>query len=590
MKLRNKMVLSNFVFFILPFMIIGFFVVDQYRQSALHKATEQTRSTIERVKTRTEETLAVVIAASSRHILDTDLEMIAMTRYQNTYDVVDAYKEYEKFRSYYIDFNPEISRIKLYVDNPTLLNNWEFFPLDEETKNSFWYESALKRSGLFGWYYFKDVARNSNSMLSMVRSVYFPSHRKFGVQVMDVNTNLLNSMLRHEDNETVLADANGVIVASNRVSMVGRKIAETHLGPDAADLKPGTYNLTVDGDKSMVFVDELIPDNSFSGLRVMTVTPVQSIVREANRISRTGLGIISVAAVLALILIYFICTLLTKRLLNFSRQINKVSMGNFNVELAVDGNDEIGQITRQFNQMVASIRELMEEVTRSHEQTSELERKQSEIKLKMLASQINPHFLYNAMESIRMKAHLKGEKEISQAVKTLGKLMRKNLEIKGREISLKDEIEIVRCYLEIQKFRHNDRVDYDIDIEPSAEQVMLLPLLIQPLVENSVIHGLEQHCGGGKVVVRARLMDGGLAVAVEDNGVGFSPEKLKSVRQSLAEQEAERIGLNNVQQRLKLTYGSRSELRIESNQKGTSVSFWIPLTEGYEYVQSADRR
>jgi two-component system sensor histidine kinase YesM len=85
-------------------------------------------------------------------------------------------------------------------------------------------------------------------------------------------------------------------------------------------------------------------------------------------------------------------------------------------------------------------------------------------------------------------------------------------------------------------------------------------------------------------------MDGGLAVAVEDNGVGFSPEKLKSVRQSLAEQEAERIGLNNIQQRLKLTYGSRSELRIESNQKGSSVSFWIPLTEGYEYVQSADRR
>lgn len=584
MKLRNKMVLSNFLFFLLPFMIIGFFVVDQYRQSAIDKATEQTKSTIERVKMRTDETLGVVIAASSRLMLDNDLETIVTTRYQNTIDVVDAYREYEKFRSYYTDFNPEISRIKLYVDNPTLLNNWEFLPIEKDTETSFWYQAARKQSGLIGWYYFPDVTRNANSMLSLVRSVYFAESRTFGVQVMDVNTNLLNSMLRQEDTETVLADGNGVIVASNRDSMIGRKIQDTHLGPDAVDLKPGTYDLDVDGHKSKVFVDEFTPDKSFSGLRIMTVSPIESIVREANRINRTGLLIISVAAVLALILIYFICTLLTKRLLNFSRQINRVSMGNFNVALALDGNDEIGQITRQFNQMVANIRDLMEEVTKSHEQTNELERKQSEIKLKMLASQINPHFLYNALESIRMKAHLKGEKEISQAVKMLGKLMRKNLEIKGQEISLRDEIEIVRCYLEIQKFRHDDRIDYDIDVEPGAERVTLLPLLVQPLVENSVIHGLERHFDGGKVAVRARLEDGGLTVTVEDNGVGFSKEKLEAVRQSLAEQEAERIGLNNIQQRLRLTYGSRSELRIESSQQGTRVSFRIPLTEGIAHV------
>ncbi|MBW5448897.1 HAMP domain-containing protein [Cohnella sp. CFH 77786] len=590
MKLRNKMVLANFLFFILPFMIIGFFVVDQYRQSALDKATEQTKGTIERVKTRAEEMLDVVIAASSRLMLDSDLETIVTTRYQNTFDVVDAYREYEKFRSYYTDFNPEISRIKLYVDNPTLLNNWEFLPIDEETKKSFWFEKAQEQSGLIGWYYFQDVTRNRNSMLSLVRGVYFPSTKTFGVQVMDVNTNLLDSMLRQENTETLLADANGVIVASNRASLIGRKIEVTHLGPKAASLTPGTYDMTVDGHKSKVLVDEFMPDKSFTGLRIMTVSPIESIVREANHISRTGLQIISVAAVLALILIYLICTMLTKRLLNFSRQISRVSMGNFNVALEVDGNDEIGQITRQFNQMVANIRELMEEVKRSHEQTNELERKQSEIRLKMLASQINPHFLYNALESIRMKAHLKGEKEISQAVKMLGKLMRKNLEIKGQEISLKDEIEIVRCYLEIQKFRHDSRLEYDIEIEPGAERVLLLPLLIQPLVENSVIHGLERHFGGGKVAVRAHLEDGGLTVTVEDNGIGFSPEKLEAVRQSLAEQEAERIGLNNIQQRLRLTYGSRSELRIESNMQGTNVSFWIPLKEGIAHVQSADRR
>lgn len=577
MKLRNKMVLSYLVFFILPMIAVGFFIVREYRESALDKANEQTASAVERMKSRTGETLQTAIDLSSRLVLDSDMEQIATTRYLSRSEVVEAYSEYVTFRTY-LEFNPEIAQIKLFVDNPTLLNNWEFFPVDAEQTSAFWYRDALEHAGQIGWHYFPDETRTPRSMLSLVRSVYFQEDKSFGVLVIDLNTEYLNSVLEQESTETFLSDENGYVVASTRRDAIGKLLPETRLGPDIARMSPGTYETEVGGVRSRVIVDRLLPDKSYASLNFVTVYPIDSIVKEANRISELGIRIIAVFGAISALLIWLICDVVTKRLRRFSRQISRVAAGNFNAAAAMDGADEIGQISRQFNQMVRNVRELMEEVALSHRRESELARKQSEIKLKMLASQINPHFLYNALESIRMKAHINGEKEISQAVKMLGKLLRKNLELTGQAIRLKDEIEISRSYLEIQKFRHEDRLAYELDIEPAAEQVKLPPLLIQPLVENSVVHGLEGSTGGGTVKVVARLADSTLRIAVEDDGVGIPPERLDGIRRSFEGQEAERIGLCNVHQRLQLTYGDASGLRIESVPgAGTRIEFHIPL-------------
>ncbi|MFC4597365.1 sensor histidine kinase [Cohnella hongkongensis] len=590
MKLRNKMVWSYMLFFILPFMIVGLFVVHEFRQTALTRATEQSESTVERVKSRVQEVLSVPMLLSSQLSLDSDLEDVATTRYKDVFQVVDAYWGYQKFKLF-LDFNSEITRVKVYVDNPTLIDNWEFTPLDAKTRHSFWYQSAIGQTGRIGWYYFPTDSRSSSSMLSLVRSVYFQETKTVGLLQIDVNTEELDSILRQEEPEMAIADERGVVVASNRSGMKGRQLHELDWGEQIAALEPGHYELAAGGTSAKVIVDTLRPDNSYTGLQIVSVFPVESIMKEANRISAIGFQIIVVVFVVALILIYSICTVLSNRLLKFSKQINKVSMGNFNTELTVDGSDEIGQIKRQFNQMVGSIRELMDEVRSSHELTRNLERKQNEIKLKMLASQINPHFLYNALESIRMKAHLKGEKEISQTVKMLGRLMRKNLELTGKEIPLSEEFDILRCYLEIQKFRHEDRLDYELYLDPSAEKALVLPLLIQPLVENSVVHGLEKDVEGGVVVVRAYREGDNLRVTVEDNGVGMSDEKREAVLRSLTNQETDRIGLHNIQQRLLMTYGEGFGLEIESEEhKGTRVSFSIPMKGATEHVSSDDRR
>lgn len=577
MKLRSKIVIAYILFLMLPIVIVGLYVVREYRTAAMEKALQQTESAVERVKTRTDDTLMVANDLSARLMVDSDTERIATTHFNSVSDEVDAYREYDTIETF-LSFNPEVSQIRVFAANSTLLDNGQFVPLDVATLQTFWYQSAFNNKGQIGWYYLPDPTNQSNGMLNLVRTVHFRENQTYGLVDISLNTDHINSILEQEDAEAILLDSQGIAFASNRPNIVGKKLDDTLFGPNLSTLGSGTYELTVDGVRSKVIVDEFIPENSFTKLKVISIFSVGSIVKEANRINEVGMQVIFMFAILSVLIIYLICTVVTNRLRRFSRQISKVSIGNFDAALKVGGGDEIGQISRQFNQMVGNIRELMEELKISHQHSSELERKQSEIKLKLLANQINPHFLYNALESIRMKAHIRGEKDISHAVKMLGKLLRKNLEISGRDISLSEEIEMVRCYLEIQKFRHEERLSYEIDVAPEALSVKLLPLLIQPLVENSVIHGLERSFEGGRVRVSAELSRGGLEVVVEDNGVGIPAGKLQAIRRSLMDQEATRIGLHNVQQRLLLTYGSVSGLRIDSEQdSGTRIAFWIPV-------------
>jgi two-component system sensor histidine kinase YesM len=284
---------------------------------------------------------------------------------------------------------------------------------------------------------------------------------------------------------------------------------------------------------------------------------------------------------MAILLIYYVSRLLTGRILHLSKHISKVASGNLEATLVIDGKDEIGQLARQFNHMVRNINELMSEVQESNRQKNAIQLKQNEIKFKMMASQINPHFLFNALESIRMKTLVRGQADISQVVRLLGKMMRKNLEVGNGMISLQSELETVSCYLVIQKFRYDDRLTYELHVDPRANPLQIPPLIIQPLVENCVIHGLENRIDGGMIRVEIRLEDHYLKVQVSDNGAGISKARIQEIIKMLDhndDYETNSIGIRNIHLRLQLTYGPQFGLTLTSQIGfGTQISFAIPL-------------
>jgi two-component system sensor histidine kinase YesM len=579
LKLRTKLFLSFGCVVLIPVLIVGVFLTSELRNMALNNALEQITANVDRVKKRTGDMLNVPYDISYRLSSDNRLEEVANHRYESVYNVVQAYWNYPDFREF-VRLYKEISSVRLYIENPTVLDNWEFLQADQTIVQEKWYQNALAQKGLISWNYILD-SRNNQYYLSLIRKIDFLNQRTSGVLVINVNTDMLNSILNQEAFETLIVDENDIIVASNRMNMQGKTLHDINFTPISYSDKQGPYDVTIDGQPSKMLIDDWHPGGSFNSLRIISIFTVESIVREANHIIVLAFSVIISALVMAILLIYYFSRLLAGRMLHLSKHISKVASGNLGVTLVIDGNDEIGQLARQFNHMVRNIKELMVEVQESNRQKSEIELRQNEIKFKMMASQINPHFLFNALESIRMKSHLRGQGDIAQVVRMLGKMMRKNLEVGNGKIELQSEIETVNCYLAIQKFRYDDRLTFELNVDPGAAQLRIPPLIIQPLVENSVVHGLENRIEGGIVRVDIRVEGQQIIVQVSDNGAGIPESRMHEIRQLLESKEdveTSSIGLRNVHLRLQLTYGPSYGLTIASQIGfGTQVSFALPL-------------
>jgi two-component system sensor histidine kinase YesM len=578
LKLRNKLIISFIAVVFIPVTFVGLFLTNQLRQIALNDALEQTEMTMDRMRQQTIRLLKVPIDISRNLLIDDRLKTILSTDYKSRYQLVVAYQNYPDIERY-VSFTNEIDNIRLYTENETMISNWEFFPADETTTSQEWYQEAIQYRGIINWRYLPDETKRNEPYLSLVRMIEFDNFKYTNVLVITVSKVQLQAVVDSESIKSLIVDDHNNVITTNFAEWRGKTLDE--IFPDLDLTGTGKQETKLNGELVNILVDYVRPEASSSGLRIISVYSVEDIVAESNRFSRLGLMVILASVIVSFILIYWVSSLLTRRLLKFSQQIGRAAIGDFETTLPIDGNDEIGQLSRQYNFMIRSIKELIEEVRKTHWQKEQLELKQQEIKLKMLASQINPHFLFNALESIRMQAHINGEKEIAGVVKMLGRLMRKSLETQGHHIALKDEIDIVHSYLEIQMFRHRDRLTYELKIDEEAGKQMIPPLIIQPLVENAVVHGIERKESEAeplKVTVKAEIKGDRLVVEVEDNGVGISEERLQEIIRMLDEQdEGNRIGLSNVHHRLQMVYGESSGLVIESEERvGTTVRFSIP--------------
>jgi two-component system sensor histidine kinase YesM len=580
-KIRNKLLLAFLLTTLLPVLLVGGYLTFEMRTMAFQSALEQASINVDRVKKRTEEVIGVSQDIAYRLSNDARLKRLAIRQYVSTYDVVEAYRDYSDMREY-LRLYKDISNIRLYTDNATLLNNWELINPSPEIKESQWYQRAQRYDSLVGWEYIEDE-RDKRNYLSLVRKIELEGSSKIGVLVINVNSQQLASILSQESFDTMIVDDQDNIIAANRKDRTGKKLADVSFDTKLLGQGSGSYEAVVDGEASKIVIEELKPQSSRNALRIISVFSIESIVKEPNQVIKLSITVVAISVLLAFLIIYSFSSLFSRRLLHLSRHINRVSTGDFDTTLKIDGKDEIALLARQFNSMVRSVNDLMYEVQESNAQNRLLEQKQNDIRFKMLASQINPHFLFNALEAIRMEAHMKGQVEIARVVRLLGKMMRSSLEVGRSKILLSQELEVVRCYLDIQQFRYEERLKYQFTIDPAVESLYMPPLLIQPLVENAVIHGLDNTMEGAFVTVEVVQVGDHAKFTITDNGVGISPIKLEELQNTLErqeEREGERIGLRNVHDRLKLSYGAEYGLTIESRPNvGTVIFFCIPMED-----------
>ena len=320
-----------------------------------------------------------------------------------------------------------------------------------------------------------------------------------------------------------------------------------------------------------------------TGWTVVDCTSVRELLRKSRQAQSVYVLTAIILVIVALLFSRFMARSITLPIQKLRDSMKKVQEGDFSVsDVVVDSKNEIGSLTKSFDVMTHRIHELMEQNV--HEQE---EKRKSE--LKALQSQINPHFLYNTLDSIIWMAESGKNEEVVQMTSALAKLLRQSISNEDEIVTVEREIEYTRNYLAIQKLRYRDQLEYIIDIDEEVLHRKIVKLVIQPLVENAIYHGIKYLDGKGMLLILGEIRDGKVVITIRDNGVGMDEETLKHILEKKPEpkekqrKKTSHVGVYNVQNRLQLYYGKEYGLVYESMPgMGTGVSVIIPAEGGDE--------
>ena len=310
---------------------------------------------------------------------------------------------------------------------------------------------------------------------------------------------------------------------------------------------------------------------------------MSSILKEFQT-SRIQSFFLATASILfALGCVYLVAGNISRRLNRLVTQADEIAHGNFIKKAeSSTAQDEFGVLEKSMDRMSAQLEDLIEREYKAQVQQAQLERETNQARFLALQSQVNPHFMFNALESIRLKARVKGEIETAQMIKYMAKMFRNLIEWDDNIITVREEIAFLDEFLHIQEYRFEDEFSYEIHVQEEAYECKIPKMILQPLVENACVHGLEaiedKRLVG--ICVTADFTKNMLYLQVEDNGGGMTAEKLEALKVSFQEndEKGKSVGLKNVYRRLSLYYGDRMTFDIESVVgKGTICRICIPL-------------
>lgn len=328
--------------------------------------------------------------------------------------------------------------------------------------------------------------------------------------------------------------------------------------------------------------DIIISYNSllYSGIAVVGSVPLAELTKELLGLRNITMVVISLSVLLVIILSYHLSVYMTKPIHRLNYLMAKVERGDFDMkgEQVANSNREIHQLNASFHSMVSTINELI--IT---QYKIELHKKDAE--LKALLMQINPHFLYNTLEVINGIADYEGLEQISDITQALSKMLRYNIDLSTDQVTLAEELENIRNFALILKSRFEDQLDIEWEIDDGANDCQIVKMVLQPLIENSIRHGVEKKLGKGLIHVVTKKIGERVEIRISDNGVGFSPEKRKDFEeyQRMATHSyidvisSRNLGLKNVYTRLRIVYGKELLFAIDSEEnKGTTIIINIP--------------
>jgi sensor histidine kinase YesM len=591
MSMLKKLIFTYLFVAVIPITIVCYLLMSNTIKTVLEQTSHIDEITQSQLKANLQNELRRLIDISDSLLYEDNIRGYLHKEY--AYGEDNAIKLNDYKRIYDICVNrvvlPNNGQINVYfytTNNNIAYNSRIIGFADDEIIKEQWYQHIINAKG-------ENVIRetylteNRIPAFSIGRALGSAYKNKYvNVMTVEISESILYKFIAQQGsgNKIYLVDkANNIITTTER-EYVGKKVSEVEGLQEVMEDKFTWSWSNIRRSEQVASVQTINDRGAVNGWKVVVITSSSKLVKNINDIAIKGILVTVIIILIASSLIFLFSNQITRRLESLVRNMSEIREGQFGIFVDVDSKDEVGNLAKSFKSMITRIDNLISEVYTAEMKASNLALEKKTAEIHALQSQINPHFLFNTMETIRMNLLIKKEFEIAKIVESYANLFRESCDWREDEILICQELEFVKYYLNIQAFRHKDKFTYSFDIDEELKDALILKFTLQPIVENAVYHGIEMKEGVGSLKISIKRVDSTVRVIVEDDGVGMTEEELNNLKERLTLSDANGkrgVGVRNVDQRLKLFYGDEYGVNIESRKNiGTRVKLTLPVKFG----------
>jgi two-component system, sensor histidine kinase YesM len=492
--------------------------------------------------------------------------------------------ELEKRMDVILEMRDDIVSISVFTDKGELAMGDPFSKLKDNVNivQQQWFRKALlnPESSFISEPHVQDLFEvKHNWVLSLSKAVSFSYKGKTvqGVLLIDMNFNAMERLSQKaglgKRGYIYVVDTEGNMIYHPHQQLIfsGLKKEENI---DVLDNSYGSFKQSINNEESLLTIKSV----GYTNWKVIGISYLDELSAAKKDVTNFSLWILIIAIILVLLIVTLISAKITKPIKQLDKYMKRVEEGNFDIHVEIKGDKEVVHLSKTFNLMMARIRQLMDQIVLEQEAKRKSE-------LNALQAQINPHFLYNTLDSIVWMAENGKSQDVITMVTSLARLFRISISRGKNVITVKEELEHARNYLTIQKVRYKSKFNFQIEAEEEVLQCKTLKLLIQPIIENALYHGIEYMVEEGFIKVSASIAEGKLLFQVSDNGLGMKREILENILSyNSTNTGGSGVGVKNVHERVQLCYGEQYGIKVESElEEGTTVRIWLPLIKDDNY-------
>ncbi len=578
-SIRSKLIIIYLFCVLIPMIVTNSIVYITIKNNEVREQRITMEHAIERVKYNLSSVLDDCVLVSNHLHNDITLNDFITRRYDNLLDYYERYNYLlqNNVINYYYN-SQHVYQVTIYTDNDTISNSSNFRKLTSETRQSEWYRQFYNNNeDMTISVYYDDNRKNyginnTARTISITRKLDNFDKTHENILKIDVDYNvILNDILNEKMEDNLYVCNKSYILFSNKKSNVGTEEFDTIDSIEEKDVKLNDFFRFKVANEAWNII-----------ITANEVSPLSKIVERKEILF--GLAIFNL--LLPTIIIILVSHSIGYRVTLLGIYLGKVENEEFSTIEYNDGQDEIGKLIRSYNLMVLRIKELIEVVFKRDAEKQRLELAKKQAELKALQSQVNPHFMFNTLESIRMRSLIKGESETAEIIENLSALLRKTINWGEDYITIEDEMLFVENYLQIQKYRFGEKLTFSFYVMGDCKRIRIPKLSILSFVENACVHGIEEVSHNASINVSIFKYDSRLFIEISDTGSGMEEDQLNSIRDKLRNAEIDMLnnskstGVLNTYMRLQMYCNNNMQFEIDSKPKeGTDVTIQIFLDE-----------